>query len=108
MVDFNELKNKAQDLVAEHSEQVKSGIEKVGGLVGGRIGHDRTDGVEQKLSGLVDKIAGDKAGGAAAPRTAAPGSAASSPVPPVPDPIRPDPAAVPDPADPTIPKAPGV
>ncbi|WP_188940027.1 antitoxin [Nakamurella endophytica] len=89
MVDFGELKNKAQDLIAEHSDQVKQGIEKVGGLVGSRVGHDRVDPVEQKLSGLVDRIADGRTHGApadpAAPATPAtpstPGDPAAPSVP---------------------------
>jgi hypothetical protein len=59
MVDFSGLADKAKDLVAEHSEQVKSGVEKVGEIVGNKIGHDKVDGVEDKIGEFVDKIAAE-------------------------------------------------
>jgi hypothetical protein len=58
MVDFEELKNKAQDLVAQHSDTVKEGITKAGSFVGEKVGHDKVDPVEDKLHDLVDKVAG--------------------------------------------------
>lgn len=60
MVDFDELKDKAQDFVGEHSEAIKGGIDKAGDFVADKIGHDETvDKVENTLSGLVDKLSGD-------------------------------------------------
>lgn len=60
MVDFDELKDKAQDLVGDHAEQIKDGVEKVGGFVADKIGHEDTvDKVEDAISGFVDKLAGD-------------------------------------------------
>lgn len=61
VVDFGDMKDKAQDFVAEHDDQVKEGIEKVGDFVGDKIGHDKVDGIEDKLSGFVDKLAGNDA-----------------------------------------------
>ena len=58
MVDFGELKDKAQGLVAEHADKIKEGITKAGGFVGEKIGDDKTDPVEGKLHDLVDKAAG--------------------------------------------------
>lgn len=63
MVDFGELKDKAEGLVAEHSDQIKQGIDKVGDFVGDKIGHDKVDPIEEKLSGFVDSIARDKPAG---------------------------------------------
>lgn len=60
MVDFGELKDKAEDLVSEHSDQIKQGIDKVGDFVGDKIGHDKVDPVEEKLAGLVDRLGGNK------------------------------------------------
>jgi hypothetical protein len=57
VVDFGELRDKAEGLVAEHSEQIKDGVEKVGDFVGDRIGHDKVDGIEDKIGGFVDGIA---------------------------------------------------
>lgn len=60
MVDFSGLADKAKNLVAEHSDQVKGGVEKVGEFVGNKIGHDKVDPVENKIGEFVDKITGDK------------------------------------------------
>ena len=59
MVDFSELKDKAQDLVAQHADTVKDGITKAGDFVGDKIGHDKVNPVEEKLHDLVDKAAGN-------------------------------------------------
>jgi len=80
MVDFSGLADKAKDLLAGHSEQVKSGVEKVGEFVGNKIGHDKVDPIEDKVGAFVDKLAGDKSDPA---------------VPPVVPPVVPPPAAPP-------------
>ena len=67
MVDFGELRDKAQDLVAQHSDTVKDGITKAGAFVGEKVGHDKVDPIEDKLHGLVDKAAGKDAVPPAAP-----------------------------------------
>lgn len=60
MVDFDELKDKAQDLVGDHADQIKDGVEKVADFVSDKIGHEETvDKVEDAISGFVDKLAGD-------------------------------------------------
>jgi hypothetical protein len=58
MVDFDELKNKAKDLVAQHAGSIKDGITKTGDFVGDKVGHDKVDPIEEKLHDLVDKAAG--------------------------------------------------
>lgn len=59
MVDFDALKDKAEDLIGDHAAEVKQGIDKAGDVVAEKIGHaDQVQGVENTLSGLVDKIAG--------------------------------------------------
>ena len=63
MVDFSGLADKAKNLVAEHSDQVKGGVDKVGEFVGNKIGHDKVDPIENKIGEFVDKIAGDKTPG---------------------------------------------
>ncbi len=73
MVDFGELKAKAEGFVSEHDDQIKQGIDKVGDFVGNKIGHDKVDGIEEKLSGLVNSL-GHHTGGEQ--------SAGESPVPP--------------------------
>ena len=77
MVDFNELKNKAQDVVAQHADTVKGGITKAGDFVGGKIGDDKVDPIEEKLHDVVDSLAGknvDPPKPPAPPETDAPGS----------------------------------
>lgn len=66
MVDFGAMKDKAQQFLAEHDDQVKGGIGKVGDFVGSKIGHDKVDGVENKLSEFIDKVAGNREGTPAA------------------------------------------
>lgn len=63
MVDFGELKAKAEEFVSEHDDQIKQGIDKVGDFVGDKIGHDKVDGVQDKLTNFVDSIGGDKPAG---------------------------------------------
>lgn len=58
MVDFKQLRNKAQGLLADHSDSVKQGITKAGGLVGDKVGHTKVDPIEGKLHGFIDKAAG--------------------------------------------------
>jgi len=58
MVDFGELKDKAQDLVAQHADTVKGGITKAGDFIGDKVGHDKLNPIEDKLHDLVDKAAG--------------------------------------------------
>jgi hypothetical protein len=61
MVDFDELKNKAQEFVGDHADRIKGGIDKAGEFVADKVGHEDTvDKVEDALSGIVDKLAGDK------------------------------------------------
>lgn len=72
MVDFSGLADKAKNLVAEHSDQVRGGVEKVGDFVGNKIGHDKVDPVEGKIGEFVDKLAADKSDDTPAPPTVAP------------------------------------
>lgn len=61
MVDFDELKDKAEGFVGEHADAIKGGIDKAGDFVAGKVGHGETvDKVESALGGLVDKLSGDK------------------------------------------------
>ena len=59
MVDFSGLADKAKGLIGEHSEQIKDGVEKVGGFAGKRFGDDKVDPIEDKIEALVDKLAGE-------------------------------------------------
>ncbi|CRK60965.1 hypothetical protein [Alloactinosynnema sp. L-07] len=49
-IDFNELKNKAEDLVEQHGDKIEQGVEKAGEFVKGKFGHD------EQVDGVVDKI----------------------------------------------------
>lgn len=61
MVDFDELKDKAQDFVGDHADQIKQGVDKVGDMIGDKIGHEeQVEKAESAISGFVDKLAGDK------------------------------------------------
>ena len=77
MVDFNELKDKAQGFVAQHADTVKGGITKAGDFVGGKIGDEKVDPIEEKLHDVVDTLAGKNENPPqppAPPETDAPGS----------------------------------
>lgn len=76
-MDLGGMKDKAQDFIREHDDQVKDGIEKVGDFVGDKIGHEKVDGIEDKLTGFVDKLAGNEAAPADAPAPQPPAAPAS-------------------------------
>lgn len=102
MVDFGGLKNKVEGFIADNDEKIKSGIEKAGDFVGGKIGHQKVDGVEDKLTGFVDKLAGNDQEPTVPP-------AATPPVnPPATPPVTPPAAATPPvtPPAPTTPTTP--
>lgn len=72
MVDFGELKDKAEAFATEHAAQIKQGIGKAGDLVGNKIGHDKVDKVEEKLTGYLDGLGKDKAAPADVPTVTTP------------------------------------
>jgi hypothetical protein len=49
-IDFDDLKNKAQDLVKEHGDKIEQGAEKAGEFAKQRFGH------EDQVDKVVDKI----------------------------------------------------
>ena len=56
MVDFNELKNKAEGLIEEHADQVTAGIDKAADAAGQKLGHEeQIDSAAEKLKGFIDK-----------------------------------------------------
>jgi MT0933-like antitoxin protein len=62
-IDFEGLKNKAEDLVREHGDQIGSGVEKAGEFAKGKIGHHETvDKVVGKIQGLIPAERGDGEG----------------------------------------------
>lgn len=115
MVDFNQLRSKAEELLGEHSDKVKTGIDKIGDVVGRKVGHDKADPIEQKLHGFVDKVAADRAATNAVVDPVAttsdpvPLSPPEAPEPSAPSPVEPTPPGpntVPDPTAPPAPAAP--
>lgn len=49
-IDFDDLKNKAQDLVEKHGDKIEDGVEKAGEFAKNRFGHD------EQVDQVVDKI----------------------------------------------------
>jgi hypothetical protein len=67
-IDFDALKDKAQDLVEKHGDKIEQGVEKAGDLAKKRFGHD------EQVDQVVDKIQ-DAIPDKPAPGQATPGSA---------------------------------
>ncbi len=64
--DLGDLVDDAKDLVGDHSSEIKDGIDKVADLVGGKVGKDtreKVDDVAGTAKGLVDDVAGKKKSG---------------------------------------------
>jgi MT0933-like antitoxin protein len=56
MVDFDDLKGKAESLLGEHGDQVEEGIDKLADLAGQKLGHaGQIDQAADKLKDFVDK-----------------------------------------------------
>lgn len=56
MVDFDELKGKAESLLGEHGNQVDEGIDKLADLAGKKFGHaGQIDQAADKLKDFVDE-----------------------------------------------------
>jgi hypothetical protein len=49
-INFDDLKNKAQDLVKEHGDKIEDGVEKAGEFAKKRFGHD------EQVDKVVDRI----------------------------------------------------
>ena len=60
-INFDELKNKAQDLVKEHGDKIEDGVEKAGEFAKKQFGHDQqVDTVVDKIQDFIpDKPAGE-------------------------------------------------
>ena len=53
-MDFGDLANKAKDLAADNADKISDAIDKVGGIVGDKLGHEnKVDVVGEKLKGLI-------------------------------------------------------
>jgi hypothetical protein len=49
-IDFDALKNKAQELVNQHGDKIEEGVEKAGDFAKQKFGH------ESQIDSVVDKI----------------------------------------------------
>jgi len=49
-INFDDLKNKAQDLVEKHGDKIEDGVEKAGDFAKKKFGHD------EQVDKVVDKI----------------------------------------------------
>lgn len=55
MVDFDDLKGKAEELLGEHGDKVEDGIDKLADLAGKKLGHDaQIDQAADKLKDFVE------------------------------------------------------
>ena len=55
MVDFDDLKGKAEELLGEHGDKVEDGIDKIADLAGKKLGHEaQLDQAADKLKDFVD------------------------------------------------------
>jgi hypothetical protein len=55
MVDFDDLKGKAEKLLGEHGDKVEDGIDKLADLAGKQLGHEtQIDQAADKLKDFVD------------------------------------------------------
>jgi hypothetical protein len=61
-INFDDLKNKAQNLVKEHGDKIEQGVEKAGDLAKKKFGHgDQVDKVVDKVQDAIpDKPGADK------------------------------------------------
>ncbi len=85
MVDFSEIRNKAEGFASQHDDQIKQGIGKLGDFLGNKFGHDKVDPIESKLSGFIDSLGDDKSADQGPEQSAekpTPPTAATPPTPP--------------------------
>lgn len=55
MVDFDDLRSKAEELLGEHGDKVDDGIDKLADLAGAKLGHEaQIDQAADKLKDFVD------------------------------------------------------
>ena len=53
-----ELAEKAEELAAEHADQVEDGIDKAAGLIADKVGH--ADQVDKAADAIKERIPGEK------------------------------------------------
>lgn len=59
-IDFEGLKNKAEDLVKEHGDQIEAGVAKAGEFAKDKFGHEETvDKVVGKIQGMIPERGGE-------------------------------------------------
>lgn len=60
-INFDELKNKASDLVEKHGEKIEEGVEKAGDFAKKKFGHDeQVDKVVDKIQGAIPDKPSDR------------------------------------------------
>ena len=62
-LNLDKLKDKATDLLDEHGDKIKDGIDKAAGLADDKTGGQHTDKIESaadKAKDAIDKLAGTK------------------------------------------------
>jgi hypothetical protein len=60
-INFDELKNKAADLVEKHGEKIEEGVEKAGDFAKKKFGHDeQVDNVVDKIQGAIPDKPSDR------------------------------------------------
>jgi hypothetical protein len=53
-IDFENLKNKAEDLLEQHGEKIEQGVEKAGEFAKSKLGHEETvDKVVDKIQDII-------------------------------------------------------
>ncbi|MFD9891024.1 antitoxin [Amycolatopsis sp. NPDC059027] len=62
MVNFDELKNKAQDALKEHGDKIEQGLDKAGEFAKSKFSGqaDKIDGGVEKAKDFLGKFGGDK------------------------------------------------
>jgi hypothetical protein len=58
-IDFDNLKNKAEDLLKDHGDKVEQGVEKAGDFAKRKFGHEETvDKVVDKIQDMIPEKPG--------------------------------------------------
>ena len=60
-IDFDNLKNKAEDLLEQHGDKIEAGVAKAGDFAKGKVGHEQTvDKIVDKVQDLIPGQHGDQ------------------------------------------------
>jgi hypothetical protein len=70
-INFDEIKNKAQDALREHGDKIEEGLDKAAGFAKSKVeGHDsKIDGGVEKAKEFLDKFSGKPDEGGQPPAT---------------------------------------